>query len=70
LSLLIALTNPACLELFNEFFAVARGLLHYLLDDFFNEKFQFSAKEIFSKESVVNQPLIALDSALVKFQGS
>jgi hypothetical protein len=70
MSLLIALTNPASLELFNEFLAVARGLLHYLLDDFFYEKLEFSAKEIFSKECVVNQPLIALDSALVKLQGS
>jgi hypothetical protein len=70
MSLLIALTNPASLELFNEFLAVARGLLHDLLDDFFNEKLEFSAKEIFSKERIVYQTLIALDSALVKLQGS
>jgi len=49
---------------------VARGLLHDLLDYFLNEKLEFSAKEILSKESVVNQTLIALDSALVEFQGS
>lgn len=40
------------------------------MDDFFDKKFQFSAKEIFSKKGVVNQTLIALDSALIKFKGS
>ena len=70
MSLLIALADSAGLELLNEFLAVARGLLHDLLDYFLNEKLELSAKEILSKESVVNQTLIAIDSALVQLQGS
>lgn len=70
MSLLVALGDSTGLELLKEFLAVARGLLHDLLDYFLNEKLEFSAKEILSKESVVNQTLIALDSALVEFQGS
>lgn len=70
MSLLIALADSTGLELLNELLAVARGLLHDLLDYFLDEKLEFSAKEILPKESVVNQTLIALDSALVEFQGS
>ena len=70
MGLFITLTDPTDLKLFNEFLAMASGLLHDLLDDFLNEELEFSAKEILSKECIVNQTLIALNPALVKFQGS
>jgi hypothetical protein len=40
-------------------------IFDYLLNDLFDEEFKLSPKEAFSKVSIVDQPLITLDSPLV-----